>query len=410
MIFNSNLMQLIFLSATNPNLLSFVLIGIIVIILGAILRYFKQPFIIAYILAGVLMGKHGFALITNEALVETMGEFGLILLLFFIGMEISLPDFLKNWKVATLGTLLQIIGSILLVAIIGYFFEWQWGHIIVLGFVISLSSSAVIMKLLQDSNESDTDVGENVISILLMQDIFIVPMLIATQYLGGTAPTASEIILQIVGGVLLIGCMLWVLRKKEFKIPFSQAFEDDHELQVFFAFIVCFGFAVATSFFGLSAALGAFVAGMLVHSAKSTSWFHDSLNSFRVIFVALFFLSIGMLIEIQFIMANWPIVLLVLLAVYLTNHLINTLVLQYFLKDRKKSLYGGALLAQIGELGFVISSTSYYADIISQFEYRLTITVIALTLLISPFWILMTKRIFKISRREMFGQDAVALE
>lgn len=382
---------MIFLASINPNLPKFVLLGLIIIGLGVVLRFLRQPYVIAYILAGVLLGEHGFQIITDKELIHAMGEFGLILLLFFIGMEISLPDLLKNWKLATFGTTLQILSSVLMVALIGFLFSWPLNRIVVLGFVISLSSSAVVIKLLQDTNEAETLTGRNVISILLMQDILIVPMLIITSYLGGTAPTTDEIILQLVGGALIIGGIIWVIKQKQITLPFSKRFEEDHELQVFMAFIICFGFALVTAFFGLSAALGAFVGGIMVHAARSTEWFHDSLHSFRVVFVALFFVSVGMLIDLNFLLANWKIISLMILVVYLSNHFINATILHYFGRNWKTSLYGGALLAQIGELSFVLATSAFSAQIISDFTYQLTMAVISMTLLISPFWIALTR-------------------
>jgi CPA2 family monovalent cation:H+ antiporter-2 len=386
------------LAAVNSNLYVFVILGVIIVILGSILRYFKQPYIVAYILAGIFLGDFGFQVITDKELVTIMGDIGLILLLFFIGMEISLPDLVKNWKVAIIGTFLQVIGSVALVGIIGWFLGWQYNRIITIGFVISLSSSAVIIKLLQDNGEIKSSTGKNVLSILLMQDILIVPMLIATNYLGGNAPSVEESILQVVGGAIIIGTIIWIWRKKHFEIPYSKHVEKDHELQVFVALVVCFGCAIITSFFGLSAALGAFVGGMVIHAARSTEWFHDSLHSLRGMFVALFFVSIGMLIDLNFLIENWKTVGLVLLSVYLTNHLINTLMLHYFGRNWGNSIYGGALLAQVGELGFVLVASAFASQIISDFTYQLTIIVISLTLLISPFWIAMTKRI--IGRKE----------
>jgi CPA2 family monovalent cation:H+ antiporter-2 len=383
---------MILLAAIDPNLINFVIIGIIIILVGGVLRYFRQPYVIAYILAGVLIGEHGFGLLTDQEIIKVIGEFGLILLLFFIGMEISLPSLIKNWKVPTIGTLLQIFGSILVVGIIGWFFNWGINRIIILGFIISLSSSAVIIKLLQDNKESQTGIGQSVISILLMQDILIVPMLIITNYLGGKEPSGTEVLLQVVGGILLIGGMIWVIRKKEFSLPFGEVLKGDHEMQVFFALIVCFGFAVVTALFGLSAALGAFVGGMVVHAARSTEWFHDSLHSLRVLFVAIFFISIGMMIDLDFLIAHRKIIFLILISVYVCNHFINAIVIHYFGRNWKNSLYGGALLAQVGELGFVLASSAFFANIITDFEYQLTILIISLTLLISPFWIAVTRK------------------
>lgn len=386
---------MILLAASNPDLLKFVLLGVIILLVGSILRYFKQPYVIAYILAGVLMGRHCFQIFTDEVAIQNLGEFGLILLLFFIGMEISLPDLIKNWKIPTIGTVIQILASIALVSVIGVYFQWSISRIIVIGFIISLSSSAVVIKLLQDNEESQTIIGQSVISILLMQDILIVPMLILTNYLGGNSPSTQEITLQVVGGILIIIGIVWILKKKEFSIPFSDSLRKDHELQVFIAFIVCFGFAVVTSFFGLSAALGSFLGGMVVHAAKSTEWFHDSLHSFRVIFVAIFFASVGMLIDIKFIIAHWQIISLLLLVVYLSNHFINSAILHYFGRKWQNSLYGGALLAQIGELSFIVASNAFFVGIITDFEYQLTIIIISVTLLISPFWIATTRKVIK---------------
>ncbi|MEL6926221.1 MAG: cation:proton antiporter, partial [Bacteroidota bacterium] len=294
---------MILLLASPPELINFVLLGLCVIVVGMILRRFRQPYIIAYMLAGTLMGQHGMSILTDENVIQTMGEFGLILLLFFIGMEISLPNLIKNWKVPIVGTLLQISGSILLLTGLGWFFEWGINQTIVLGFVTSLSSSAVVIKLLQDNHEFHTAIGQNVISILIMQDILIVPMLIVTSQLGGGKLHTHEIALQIVGGLLMIGLIAWLIRKKNFTLPFVDKFKDDHELQVMIAFIFCFGFALVTALFGLSAALGAFVGGIFVNAANATEWFHDSLHSFRVVFVALFFVSVGMLIDLDFLTA-----------------------------------------------------------------------------------------------------------
>ena len=381
------------LLASNSNLLSYVILGSVVTILALILRYFKQPYIIAYIVAGVLLGKHGFEIITDEASITVLGDIGLILLMFFIGMEISLVDLLENWKTPTIGTLVQVFASISIVAILGYYLSWPSSRTIFFGFVISLSSSAVVIKLLQDNNESNSDIGQSVISVLIIQDILIVPMMIIVNYLGGKSPTVQSVLLQVIGGVILVGTIIWIARKKEFTLPFGKYIEHDHELQVFGALITCFGFAVITEGFGLSAALGAFVAGLIVHAAKSTEWFHDSLHSFRIIFVAIFFVSIGMLIDLHFFYEHWKVIIGLIVAVYITNHFINGAILHYFGRDWVKSLYGGALLAQVGELSFILTSTASKENIITEFGYQTTVIMISLTLLISPFWILATKTI-----------------
>jgi CPA2 family monovalent cation:H+ antiporter-2 len=382
---------LIVYASQNPLLGEFAIIGGIIIVVALILKYFHQPYIIAYILTGVLIGDYGFELLTDKDTINVIGEFGLVLLLFFIGMEISLPDLIKKWRIPTMGTLLQVLLSIVMVSLLGLFYDWSMNRVIILGFIISLSSSAVVIKLLQDNNEIQSKIGQSVLSILIMQDILIVPMLILTNYLGGNSPTASEVSMQLIGGLLIIAGIVWIIKKKHITIPFSAYIRKDHELQIFMAFFICFGFALFTSFFGLSAALGAFVGGMVVHASRSTEWIHHSLHSFRVIFVAIFFISIGLIIDLGFLFEHWKVIFSTLTVVYLTNHFVNSAVIHYFGSTWKDSLYGGALLAQIGELSFILASSAYFSNIFSDFEYQLTVIIISLTFLISPFWISATK-------------------
>ncbi len=382
------------LAATiSPHVISLVVIGFIITVLGFLLKRFKQPVIVSYIIAGMLMGPKGLGLVKDAYVVDILGELGLILLLFFIGMEISLPKLFKRWKIATFGVVLQVLASVLIVGIIGYFFQWPLQRIIVLGFILSLSSSAVVIKLLQDNQEIDTVIGQNVLGILLMQDILIVPMLLITEFLSGKTLNTHEIILQIVGGLLIIALVFYILRKKEIKLPFSKRIEKDYESQVFIALLFSLGFAIVTSYLGLSAALGAFFGGIFISATDSGKWFHDSLSAFRVAFVSMFFVSIGMLIDLEFLVENWKIVAILMLSAYFTNHLINTLVLNFFCKNKKNSIYGGALLGQVGELGFIILGTAYYYKVISDYAYQLVVLVVSLSLLISPFWIGVTKRL-----------------
>jgi CPA2 family monovalent cation:H+ antiporter-2 len=315
---------------SNPLLLKFVSIALAVVLVGFFLRMIRQTHVIIYIITGTVIGPHVLGLVSDSELISSLGSLGLILLLFFIGMEISLPKLVANWKVSVLGTILQVFLSVLVVWGIGLYFDWSMARILTLGFVISLSSTAVIVKLLQDSGEIDHPVGQNVLGVLLVQDILIVPMLITLSYLSGTPATSTEIALQIIGGLLILGLVAYLLYKKEIKLPYHKLLKNDHEIQIFFAFGLCFGFSAITGYFGLSTALGAFIAGILVASSKSTKWFHDSLYSLKVIFVALFFISVGMLIDVQFLWANIVVILPLVIIILIANNVINTLIMRGF--------------------------------------------------------------------------------
>ncbi len=379
----------------HPFFSKIVILAMLIVVAGFIFSLLKQPSIISYILVGILVGPYVFGFITDEVLISDFGSLGLVLLLFFLGMELSLDSLIKNWRLAVIGTLCQIIFSIIAIAAISSIFDWSFQKIIVFGFLISLSSTAVIIKVLETREELTSKIGQQVIAILLAQDIIIVPMIISINYMGGDNPETGDVVLQIIGAFVIIGLLGWVFYKKHIKLPFEKHILKDHELQVFVAFIFCFGFSMLTAFLHLSAALGAFVAGILVSSAKSTQWMHDSLHAFRIMFVALFFVSIGMMLDLQFLFENYGVILLLVFTVLVINNLINAGVFKLFKSPTCTSIYGGALLAQIGEFSFIIGATAHINGIISDDEYQIIISAITLSLFFSPFWISLVHRVFK---------------
>ncbi len=369
-------------------------IGILVVVTGFLLKKVNQPNLVSYILIGVLIGSHGLDFIEQEETMRFIGELGIVLLFFFIGMEIDLSTFVRDWKLAVFGTLAQIFLSIALVFTLGYFIGWNNARCIVLGCVIALSSSAVIFKLLEDKNLMQSRVGQNVTSILLAQDMAIAPILIITALIGGEHATVGSIILKIVGGCLIIGIITFIYIKKEINwLPFKKSLAKDHELQVFLALFFCFAGALIASLFGLSEALGAFVGGLVMHAGKATKWIFDAIHSFRILFVAIFFISIGAQIDLLFLRDNAMEIGILLLAVFVVNHLINATILRISGNPWSTSIIGGALLAQIGELSFLICVAALNYGILTKYSYDFTISLISLTICISPLWIIVTEKI-----------------
>ncbi len=202
------------------------------------------------------------------------------------------------------------------------------------------------------------------------------------------APVDGQTItLQLVGGVAISALVVVLVRRKSIPLPFAALLQADHEFQVFAAGLLCFGLALATGLLGLSAALGAFVAGLVVGSAPGTGWVHHALEPFRVLLVALFFVSVGLLVDLHFITEHWVVVGLLVLGALSTNTLLNTLVFKALGRPWRQALYTAAVLAQIGEFSFVLTAVGRAADIINDYGYRLAIATIATTLLLSPAWI-----------------------
>ena len=356
----------------------------VLLLIGLVLRRLRQPHVVVYLLAGVALGPNGLRLFSDEIILARVGDFGVVLLLFFVGMEVSLPSLLKSWRVSVVGTLLQVLASVGCVSVIGWLRDWSLARVVLIGFAISLSSTAVVVSLLRARNEIDSGAGRDAMGVLLIQDLALIPMLIVLGFLGGEPPTGKELSLQAVGGVALLALLAFLARRERISLPFGRMLRQDHELQVFSALALCFGFATLTGLLGLSTAVGAFVAGILVASTRETEWVHKSLEPFRVVLVALFFVSVGMLIDLQFLATHGKTMLLLVLAVLLTNWLINAGTLRALGRPWRHSLYVGALLAQLGEFSFVLAAVGRQTGIIEDFGYQLTIGLIAVTLLLSP--------------------------
>ena len=370
------------------------LVGVItvVLILGVTLQAFHQPQLVAYIAAGVIIGPAGLRIVTDVELIEHLGGIGVTLLMFFVGMEISPRQLAAGWRIAVLGTLMQIMVSVLCVALVGALLDWSVARIVLLGFVISLSSTAVVLKLLKDRGELQSRAGSNVLLILLAQDLTVVPMLIAISFIGGEIVASGTVLRQLLGGVAVIGVAVYTATRPLIRLPLGKWIREDRELQVFAALLLCFGFAFVTGTLGLSAALGAFVAGLVVATAHETRWVHEALEPIRVVFVGILFVSMGMLVDTGFFVQYWKQVLALVLGVLLTNTFINAFVLKALGETWPTSLYSAALLAQIGEFSFVLASVGLQAGIIEGFSYQMTIAVIALSLLLCPAWIEFNRR------------------
>ena len=381
----------------DPLLPTLVAIIAVVLLIGLSLQLLRQPQVIGYLLAGVAIGPFGLALLTDIQFANRLGGFGVVLLLFFVGMEVAPRQLLSGWRIAVVGTLIQVALSVALVIPIGLWFSWPMERIVLLGFVTSLSSTAVIIKLLSDSGELNRKEGQDILGILLVQDLIIIPMLIILGLLGGETPGLSELGLQIGGSIVIISMLIWALSRDSFHFPFGHLFRRDPELQVFAALLICLGLSLLTGMAHLSTALGAFAAGILVTAARETQWVHHSLEPFRVIFVALFFVSVGMLVDVTFIVSHAVQVLLLVLSVLIGNTLLNGIILRVLGYRWRESLYAGAMLSQIGEFSFVLAAVGLTAGIITEIAYQYTIAVIALSLLVSPFWILAARRILRVS-------------
>ena len=227
----------------------------VIVLIALVIRKFKQPGPIAYILAGICLGPTLLGVESDIDVMSRVGSFGVIFLLFFVGQEISVRQITENWKVAVIGTLAQIIVSVGIVYLVGYYLSWSWQRSILIGFAVSLSSTAVAINILEEKKLLKSNVGKDVITVLVSQDLAIVPMLIV---LGAIAEKNDSIHvntwLQAAGGlVLIISIVLTKLAVKR-GIKVLQFIKGDSELQFFVPILICLTFSFITGYFEISTA------------------------------------------------------------------------------------------------------------------------------------------------------------
>ncbi|RMG92803.1 MAG: cation:proton antiporter [Zetaproteobacteria bacterium] len=356
-----------------------------------VLKQFGMPAAIAYILTGLVIGPSGLNWVHDVSLIQVLGELGVIMLLFFIGMEVSLPRLLAGWRIAVLGTLAQMLLSVAICTAAAFLLGVSWRTGLLFGFIISMSSTAVVLTMLKDAGELDSVFGQNALGVLLMQDLAIVPIMIIIGLLGGGEVSPWRLSLQLIGGLAIMALAIWLMKQDRWSLP--KALKASTDKQVMLGLLICFASASVTSAIGLSAPLGAFLAGMILHAAKEHTWVEDHLRSLYVVFVAVFFISVGLLVDLDFALQHLTAVILITLAVFALNSGVNTLVLRLLGEGWRMALLTGALLSQIGELSFLLAAIGLSGGLLDQTSHQMVMIVIALTLMLSPLWMLLIRRL-----------------
>jgi CPA2 family monovalent cation:H+ antiporter-2 len=369
----------------DPLFAQVVLVAFFALLVLTVAHLLKQPPVIAYIITGIISGPAAIGLISNQEVIQILGEFGLALLLFFVGMEIDVHLLLRKWRAVIVGTALQMTLGVSCVALVGLYLGWEAPRIVLLGFVISLSSTAVVLRHLEATGLLGTTVGTYVSGILFTQDVAVTPMLVVLTTVA-SGFTLDLFMRQVFGLVALAG-LFYIFWAHKFTAPhFLKQFLEDHERALFFNITVGLGIAVVSGFLGLSIGMGAFLAGILVakHYSRKRIW--RQLESLKTILVAAFFMSIGVLIDLSFLVEHLSIILLLVGMVLVVNTVVNAGIFWFLNVPLRYSLYMAALLAQIGEFSFFLALVGREYAIVGDYAYQVTIEVIAVSLLISPLW------------------------
>ena len=371
--------------------------SLVILMLVFVLRKMQQPNFVAYIMAGILLGPEVLNVFQRNETISGLGELGVVLLMFFVGAEIDLSTLSKNFLRPMAAAAAQLCFSFAFISLLSLYFEWDPKLIVLLSFIVSLSSSAIVFQYLDKTGQMRTALGLLACGVLLMQDLLVVPMLFVLNLLSGQEIATGQLIKASIGAVFS-GLFLWAaVVKRLLRIPFKEELAQDHDLQVFVGFLLCFGMAWFSWFFGLSPALGAFLAGILIGQDKATSWLDKALVPFRVFFMAFFFISVGLQIDLGFFGDHLAVIAALTLTVLLANSLINTVVFRITGQKWRDSLYAGALLSQIGEFSFVLMTLANSMGMVNDAAHQTMLSVIALTMIFSAIWVkIMQRFIFRI--------------
>jgi len=372
-----------------PDLLIILGFSIVIVFL---LRRMKLPSILGFIIAGIIIGPHGLSLVKAVEQVELISEIGVILLLFVIGMELSLKQLMNIRKTVFIGGSIQVGLTILVAGGTYYLLGNSWGESVFIGFLFSLSSTAIVLKVFQDRNEINTPHGKNALAILIFQDIIVVPMMLLTPILAGESGnlTMSLLSLLLKSGIVIIVTIV----SARYLVPFvfyHVAKTRSKELFLMSTIGICFAVAFLTSEIGLSLALGAFLAGLIVSESEYSHQATGVILPFRELFTSFFFVSIGMLLDLHFFIQHIWIVLLLVAIVLVVKTMIAALAVAVLRYPPRTILITGLALFQVGEFAFILSKVGIEYNILNETLNQYFLSVSIISMFMTPFVIMFSE-------------------
>jgi CPA2 family monovalent cation:H+ antiporter-2 len=378
-----------------------IIFGLAIIVLQ-VCHKIKLPAIIGFLLTGALVGPHGLHLVRSVHEVELLAEIGVVLLLFTIGLEFSLKELFRLKRQVLIGGFLQVFLTIIVTTLFFIFgFELQINRAIFIGFLMALSSTAIVLRLYQERAELDSPHGETILAILIFQDVIVVLLMLLTPFLagaGGEGFAMGKSLLLLLGKTLFIfGLVLFAARYVVPQALFLVVRTRSRELFLLTIIAICLLTAWATSLAGLSLGLGAFLAGMVISESEYGTAALGNMTPFRDIFMSFFFVSIGMLLDGRVIMAHPGIIGFLAAGVVFMKFGLVLLVAILLGVSLRSALLTALALAQVGEFSFILSKSGLENDflLVGQ-RYQFFLAVAVITMAITPLLVSISPRLAEI--------------
>src|SRR3990172_158615 len=354
--------------------------AIIVFVLGRL----KISSIVGFLIAGVIVGPHGAHLISDVKDVELFAEIGVILLMFTIGLEFSLKNLLKLRRSIFGGGLVQIVLTIAVVVLLISLFVRHSLHVAIFeGFLISLSSTAIVMKILMEKSEIYSPHGRMSVGMLIFQDLCIVPFMLLIPVLAGNGGSAGDVVITMLKAALVVGIVLFASIWAVPRILHEVVSTRSRELFFMTIILLCLGTALVTSMFGLSLALGAFLAGIVISESEYAAQAISDILPFKESFTGLFFISVGMLLNLSFLRSHiWTISGIVIIIIKIIRAAVSASIAGQSLQN---SIHTGFYLSQVGEFSFILAVAGKTSGLITDEIYQLFLAASVLTMIATPF-------------------------
>jgi CPA2 family monovalent cation:H+ antiporter-2 len=352
----------------------------------------KIPTIIGYLLTGIVAGPSLLGIIRSPHDIEFMAEIGIILLMFTIGLEFSLNHLIKIRKIVFFGGFIQLVVTAGVTALAARMYDMSWQSAWFIGFITALSSSALVLKILQDRGEMTSNYGRTVVGILVFQDIILIPLILLTPMLGGQTANIGMQLLVLgvksfgIMGMVLVG-NLWLMPKVLHMIALTK----NKELFLMSILLICLAVALLTFELGMSLAFGAFLGGLMISRSEYSQDAFSHLLPFKDTFTSFFFVSIGMLLDMSFLVEYFPLIILSVVLVIIIKSFVAGGTAFLLGHTFRGTIVVGLAMAQIGEFSFILAKTGQSYNILSDYYYQLFLAVTILTMVISPFVIMISK-------------------
>ncbi|MFA4936058.1 MAG: cation:proton antiporter, partial [Candidatus Methanoperedens sp.] len=369
-------------------LLDFVIIFGVAIGIAFLFYHLRIAPIVGYLIAGVLLGPSVLGVVSDIELIEVLAEVGVILLLFLIGVEFSLQELFRLSRAVFVGGFLQVFLTTLAVLFISLSLGASFEQGLFVGFLVAMSSTAIVLKILSDRGEMDSPQGRMSTGVLIFQDLSVVVMVLLVPMLAKSSELSiADIVLNVFRALAVVAVVLVVSR---FVVPamlYRVVQTHSRELFLISIVLICFGTAWLTSLVGLSLALGAFLAGLVISESEYGNQAFSEILPLKDIFTIIFFVSIGMLLDVNSVLSAPLFVVLAVLAVLVIKFIAGALVPVVLGYPLRIGVLVGVALSQVGEFSFVLAKEGLNFGLISGYQYQVFLASSIITMAFTPFMI-----------------------